>query len=55
VKPAQLVAEFGGIGTDPWGNTKAGFTHNGKINRTDWNLTWNSALEAGGVLISEGG
>lgn len=49
----SLDAEFGGIGVDPWGNTKAGFTLSGKINRKDWGLTWNAALEAGGVLVSE--
>jgi polyisoprenoid-binding protein YceI len=52
-KPVQLKAEFGGIATDPWGNTKAGFTLSGKINRTDFGLTWNAALETGGVMVSE--
>jgi polyisoprenoid-binding protein YceI len=52
-KPVELTAEFGGIATDPWGNTKAGFTINGKINRTDFGLTWNAALETGGVMVSE--
>jgi polyisoprenoid-binding protein YceI len=52
-KPAALQAEFGGIGKDPWGNLKAGFTLSGKINRTDWNLSWNAPLEAGGLLVSE--
>ena len=52
-KPVKLTAEFGGIATDPWGNTKAGFTLNGKINRSDFGLTWNAALETGGVMVSE--
>jgi polyisoprenoid-binding protein YceI len=52
-KPVQLNAEFGGIGKDPWGNEKAGFTITGKINRTDYKLNWNAALEAGGVLVGE--
>jgi polyisoprenoid-binding protein YceI len=52
-KPVTLVAEFGGIGTDPWGNVKAGFSISGKIKRTDFNLNWNAALETGGVLVSE--
>jgi polyisoprenoid-binding protein YceI len=52
-KPVKLNVEFGGIGKDPWGNEKAGFTLSGKINRTEWNLNWNAALEAGGVLVSE--
>lgn len=52
-KPVKLTAEFGGIATDPWGNTKAGFTLSGKINRTDFGLSWNAALETGGVMVSE--
>lgn len=52
-KPVKLDVEFGGIGKDPWGNEKAGFTITGKINRTDFSLNWNAALETGGVLVSE--
>jgi polyisoprenoid-binding protein YceI len=52
-KPVTLDVEFGGIGQDPWGNTKAGFSAKGKISRKDWGLNWNSALEAGGVLVSD--
>jgi polyisoprenoid-binding protein YceI len=52
-KPVKLDVEFGGIGKDPWGNEKAGFTLTGKIKRTDFGLNWNAALEAGGVLVSE--
>ncbi len=52
-KPVKLAVEFGGIATDPWGNTKAGFTISGKINRTDYGLVWNAALETGGVMVSE--
>jgi polyisoprenoid-binding protein YceI len=52
-KPVKLNAEFGGIATDPWGNTKAGFTLSGKVNRTEFGLTWNAALETGGVMVSE--
>ena len=52
-KPVKLAVEFGGIATDPWGNTKAGFTISGKINRTDFGLTWNAALETGGLMVSE--
>lgn len=48
-----LPAEFGGLMTDPWGNTKAALSIEGRINRKDWGLTWNSALEAGGVLVSD--
>jgi polyisoprenoid-binding protein YceI len=52
-KAIKLTAEFGGIATDPWGNTKAGFTLSGKLNRSDFGLTWNAALETGGVMVSE--
>lgn len=52
-RPVKLDVEFGGIGKDPWGNQKAGFTLAGKINRTEFGLTWNAALETGGVLVGE--
>lgn len=52
-KQITLDVEFGGINKDPWGNEKAGFSINGKLNRKDWGLTWNAALETGGVLVSE--
>ncbi|MEO7264004.1 MAG: YceI family protein [Ferruginibacter sp.] len=52
-KKIKLDVEFGGVVKDPWGNEKAGFTINGKINRADWGLTWNAALETGGVLVSD--
>ena len=52
-KQVKLDVEFGGIMKDPWGNTKAGFTVTGKINRKDWGLNWNAALETGGFLVSD--
>jgi polyisoprenoid-binding protein YceI len=52
-KRIKLDVEFGGVMKDPWGNQKAGFTVNGKINREDWGLKWNAALETGGVLVSD--
>lgn len=52
-RPVTLDVEFGGLQKDPWGNTKAGFSITGKINRKDWGLNWNAALETGGVLVSE--
>lgn len=52
-KPVELDVEFLGTATDPWGNTKAGFEVSGKINRAEFGLTWNAALETGGVLVSE--
>ncbi len=52
-KPLSLKVDFGGIAKDPYGNTKAGFTLDGKINRKDFGLTWNAATEAGGLLVGE--
>ncbi|EEI93707.1 YceI-like domain protein [Sphingobacterium spiritivorum ATCC 33300] len=52
-KPITLDVDFGGIAIDPWGNSKAGYTFSGKINRSDFGLTWNAALETGGVMVSE--
>lgn len=52
-KSITLPVEFGGLAKDPWGNTKAGFSIGGKINRKDFGLNWNAALEAGGVLVGE--
>ncbi len=52
-KEVTLDVEFGGISKDPWGNEKAGLSISGKINRKDWGLNWNAALETGGVLVSE--
>ncbi|MCC7367853.1 MAG: YceI family protein [Chloroflexi bacterium] len=49
----SLEAELTGKGTDPWGGQRAGFTAATTINRKDFGLTWNQALEAGGVLVSE--
>jgi polyisoprenoid-binding protein YceI len=52
-KPVKLNVEFVGIMKDPYGNHKAGFSLNGKINRKDWGLNWNAVLESGGVLVSD--
>jgi len=52
-KEVTLALDYNGKGVDPWGNVKHGFEISGKINRTDFGLTWNAALEAGGVLVSE--
>lgn len=52
-KPVKLDVDFGGINVDPWGQTKAGFSFEGKINRSDFGLDWNAALEAGGVMVSD--
>lgn len=52
-KPVTLDVDFGGVNVDPWGNTKAGFSFEGKISRKDFGLNWNATLEAGGVLVSD--
>ncbi|MFN5318255.1 MAG: YceI family protein [Bacteroidia bacterium] len=52
-KAVELEAELGGIAKDPWGNTKVGFTLSGKVNRKDFGLNWNVALEAGGILVGD--
>jgi polyisoprenoid-binding protein YceI len=52
-KEVTFDVEFGGLGRDPWGNEKAGFSFSGAINRTDFHLNWNAALETGGVLVGE--
>lgn len=52
-KSVTLPAEFSGLMKDPWGNTKLAFSLQGKINRKEWGLNWNSALETGGVLVGE--
>lgn len=52
-RPETFDVTFEGEGKDPWGNTKAGFSAKTKINRSDYGLTYNAALETGGVLIGD--
>lgn len=52
-KQVEFAVEYGGTVVDPWGNTKAGFEINGKINRKDYGLGWNALTEAGGMVVSE--
>jgi polyisoprenoid-binding protein YceI len=52
-KEITLDGSFGGQAKDPWGGTRAAYTLNGKIRRADFGLTWNQALEAGGVVVSD--
>jgi polyisoprenoid-binding protein YceI len=52
-KPVTLAVEYEGVTADPWGNTKAGFTASTKVNREDFGLTWNAALETGGFLVGK--
>ena len=51
-RPITLDVEFGGEGKDPWGGTRASFSAHGKFDRRDFGLTWNVALETGGILVS---
>ncbi|NEM98499.1 YceI family protein [Pontibacter burrus] len=51
-KPVTLDVEYGGIVVDPYGQTKAGFTVDGKVNRKEFNLTWDAVTEAGQVVVS---
>lgn len=50
-KPITLDVEFGGRTRDPWGGERVGFSANGKIDRREFGLTWNQALEMGGVAV----
>lgn len=50
--PVTLKASFEGSGKDPWGNEKAGFSASTEIDRREWGLTWNQALETGGILVA---
>jgi len=52
-KPIKLDVEFGGIVKDPWGNTRAGFTVSGKINRKDYGLAWHVVTDTGGLVASD--
>lgn len=52
-KPVDFELEFDGVSGDPWGGTRAGFSAEAEVNRKDWGLEWNVALETGGVLVSE--
>lgn len=52
-KPVTLKVEYGGIAADPWGNTRAGFTIDGKINRKEFGLNWSAVTEAGGIVVSD--
>ena len=52
-KPVTIVFEEAGSARDPFGNLRVGFEGSTTINRKDWGLTWNAALETGGVLVSE--
>jgi len=52
-RPITLPLTYTGSAVDPFGNARAGFEGSVQVNRKDWGLTWNAALETGGVLVSE--
>jgi polyisoprenoid-binding protein YceI len=52
-KQETFTVTFEGQGKDPWGNEKVGFSAEGSINRSDYGLVWNAALETGGVLVGD--
>lgn len=52
-KSVDFELEFDGVSGDPWGGTRAGFSAEAEVNRKDWGLEWNVALETGGVLVGE--
>ena len=52
-RPVTLDVTYEGSAIDPWGNEHVGFTASTKVNREDWGLTWNAALEGGGWLVSK--
>jgi polyisoprenoid-binding protein YceI len=52
-RPVTLHLEFTGAATDPFGSDRVGFEGSTEVNRKDWGLTWNAALETGGILVSD--
>ncbi|MFJ7942185.1 YceI family protein [Streptomyces sp. NPDC096354] len=52
-RPLAIDLEFNGSATDPYGNERVGFEGGAEILRSDWGLTWNAALETGGVMVSD--
>ncbi len=52
-RPVTVNVEFGGIIKDPWGNTRAGFTVNGKVNRKEYGLNWSALTETGGLVVGD--
>jgi polyisoprenoid-binding protein YceI len=52
-RPVTLDVTFNGSAKDPYGNLRVGFEGKGVVNRRDWGLTWNAALETGGFMVSD--
>jgi polyisoprenoid-binding protein YceI len=51
--PVEVTWEFNGVSKDPYGNTRSGWDGTATLNRRDWGLVWNAALETGGFLVSD--
>ena len=52
-RPVTLDVDYAGLARSPWGTVSAGFSASARINRKDWSLNWNQALETGGVLVGD--
>ncbi len=52
-KPIVLKVEIGGFGDDPWGGTRVGLSATAVINRHDFGVSWNAAIEGGGVVVGD--
>jgi len=52
-KPAALAVEYNGAATDPFGQKRVGFSASTEVSRKEFGLTWNAALETGGVLVGD--
>lgn len=52
-KSVKLQVTYNGVVTDPWGNRKVGFEATGKVNRKDFNISWNKNLDGGGVVVGD--
>ena len=52
-KPVELTGSVEGVGRDPWGNDRVGLELRGELDRSEFGLTWNQALETGGVLVGD--
>ncbi|MBX3236893.1 MAG: polyisoprenoid-binding protein [Nitrospiraceae bacterium] len=52
-KEITLVGNFNGVAKDPWGNIRAGFNAEGKINRKDFGMVWNRTLDTGGLVVGD--
>jgi polyisoprenoid-binding protein YceI len=52
-KEITLIGNFNGTTKDPWGNTRAGFNAEGKLNRKDFGMVWNKTLDSGGLVVGD--